>query len=68
MLQAEVLHMLFVFLPDQCEIASSTPGLYGSLKKVLHMSVYLQEPKSHNSADADIMDTWLCAYRDTICA
>ena len=25
LISVKVLHMLFVFLPDQCEIASSTP-------------------------------------------
>ena len=27
LISVKVLHMLFVFLPDQCEIASSTPAL-----------------------------------------
>ena len=28
LISVKVLHMLFVFLPDQCEIASSTPAYH----------------------------------------
>ena len=34
LISVKVLHMLFVFLPDQCEIASSAPAL---LLKVLSL-------------------------------